>query len=848
MSAAGPFLALPAMNAQGFRLRASGKFICAGSEKIHLCGVTYGPFRPEPDGSEYHDPPTVERDFSQMTATGINAVRVYTVPPRWLLDLAHQNGLRVMIGLPWEQHVTFLDSRRREKEIEQRIRNGVLACANHPAVLAFAVGNEIPSPLVRWYGHRRVEKFLERLCWAAKGEDAEALVTYVNYPSTEYLELPFLDFAAFNVYLESQDRLQAYVARLQNITGERPLVMAEIGLDSLRKGEAAQACALEWQTRTLFAEGCAGLFVFSWTDEWHRGGHDIEDWHFGLTTRDRKPKPALEAVRQVFQNMPFQTDDSWPLISVVICSYNGSRTIREGLESLRGIKYPKFEVIVVDDGSTDATAAIAGEYDVRLIRTANSGLSAARNVGWQNANGEIVAYLDDDAAPDPHWLHYLASAFMAGSYAGVGGPNVAFPGDGFVARCVDHAPGNPTHVLLTDCEAEHLPGCNMAYRRSCLEAVGGFDAQFRIAGDDVDLCWRLQQRGWTLGFHPGAMVWHHRRRTVRTYLRQQLNYGRAEAMLERKWPEKYNAAGHLTWSGRLYGKGFWQMFRWGQSRIYHGSWGSALFQSVYHPAPGRFATLLMLPEWYLLTAFLGIVSLFGALYEPLRVAALPLVVALLPPVTHAGICGWRAFFHVEPRRRWQRFKLAALTAVLHFLQPVARLTGRLREGLTPWRRRAANRMVFPWPRAIAIWSEKNWRSADQRLSALAAAMRESGAVVVHGGDFDAWDLEARGGMLGNARAALVIEEHGDACQLVRLRVWPMGFPAALVMASLFACLAMVAVLDEEWVAWAALNVPAILLLVRMFYECGTATAVILTAISATLIPGEKILESTQLHE
>jgi Predicted glycosyltransferases len=103
------------------------------------------------------------------------------------------------------------------------------------------------------------------------------------------------------------------------------------------------------------------------------------------------------------------------------------------------------------------------------------------------------------------------------------------------------APGGPIHVLLSDRRAEHIPGCNSAFRREALEAVGGFDRRFRAAGDDVDLCWRLQERGWSIGFSPSAMVWHHRRNSVRTYWRQQKGYGRAEAILERKWPERYNA-------------------------------------------------------------------------------------------------------------------------------------------------------------------------------------------------------------------------------------------------------------------------------------------------------------------
>ncbi len=830
------------------RPRADGKFLFAGQEKLYLRGVTYGPFRPEADGSEYHDYATVESDFALMAASGVNALRTYTLPPTWLLDLAQKHGLRVLIGLPWEQHVTFLDSARRAREIEARVRAGVRACARHPAVLAYAIGNEIPSPLVRWYGHRRIEKFLERLYWAAKREDPEALVTYVNYPSTEYLELPFLDFLSFNVYLESQDRLQAYTSRLQNIAGDRPLVMAEIGLDSLRHGEAAQARALDWQTRTLFAAGCAGVFVFSWTDEWHRGGHDIEDWNFGLTSRTREPKPALEAVRNVFQSIPLQADNSWPLISIVVCSYNGSRTLRQCLGYLQRLEYPSFEVIVVDDGSTDGTGAIAREFDVRLVQTPNGGLSRARNLGWRAARGEIVAFLDDDAAPDPHWLSYLAATFMATDFAGVGGPNISCPEDGLVARCVDHAPGNPTHVLLTDREAEHLPGCNMAFRKSCLEAVGGFDPQFHIAGDDVDFCWRLQQRGGRLGFHPGAMVWHHRRGTVRAFWRQQMNYGRAEAMLERKWPEKYNAVGHLTWQGRLYNKGLWQMFNWSHRRIYHGTWGSALFQSIYSTGPGKLAMIMMLPEWYLAIAFLTVLSAFSIFYAPVQYALALLAFALLPPLAHAVLSTRRAFFRVQRRKRWQHFRYFAFTALLHFLQPAARLWGRLREGLTPWRRRGSHRLVFPWPKMVDVWSEHRWRSAEQRLKALQAAMRESGAVVVRGGDYDAWDLEVRGGMLGTARTTLVIEEHGDGRQLARLRIWPMGLPVAFVVALLFSALGAVAALDMDWNAWAILNAPAVLLLARLFYECGTAMAVIVNAVPATLGEGEKIISAKITNE
>src|SRR3712207_5602051 len=193
-----------------------------------------------------------------------------------------------MVGLPWEGHVAFLDHGERPRSIEQRVRAGVRACAGHPAVLCYVIGSEIPATIVRWHGRRRVERYLERLYRAAKAEDPEALVTYVNYPSTEYLRLPFVDFFCFNLYLEEQEPFEAYLARLHNVAGDKPVVMAEIGLDSRTHGGEAQARALDWQIRAAFASGCAGAFVFSWTDEWHRGGYDIEDWAFGLTRRDRK--------------------------------------------------------------------------------------------------------------------------------------------------------------------------------------------------------------------------------------------------------------------------------------------------------------------------------------------------------------------------------------------------------------------------------------------------------------------------------------------------------------------------------------------------------------------------------
>src|SRR2546422_5445403 len=87
-----------------------------------------------------------------------------------------------------------------------------------------------------------------------------------------------------------------------------------------------------------------------------------------------------------------------------------------------------------------------------------------------------------------HWLTYLAAKFLSTSHAAVGGPNLAPPGDGPIAECIARAPGGPVHVLLSDCEAEHIPGCNMAFRKACLEAIGGVDPQFPTPRDHPDAC------------------------------------------------------------------------------------------------------------------------------------------------------------------------------------------------------------------------------------------------------------------------------------------------------------------------------------------------------------------------
>ncbi|HEX4804553.1 MAG TPA: glycosyltransferase [Conexibacter sp.] len=805
-------------------MRACGKFLYAGDEKLYLRGVTYGTFRDAADGAQVPPRHVVAADFAAMAASGVNTVRVYTVPPTWLLDLAAEHRLRVLVGIPWEQHVAFLADAGRQRAIVRGVRRAVRACAGHPAVLGYVVGNEIPPGIVRWHGRQRVERFIERLCRAAKAEDPHALVTYASYPSTEFLHLPFLDFVCFNVFLEDADALRRYLARLHALAGDRPLVIGELGLDSRRNGRDAQAASLAGQLRTAYAAGCAGACVFSWTDEWHRGGHDVEDWDFGVVDRARAPKPALAALRDAFAHVPFAPDLRWPAASVVVCTYNGSASIEDCVRAVRALDYPDAELIVVDDGSTDGAGERAAALGARVIRTENRGLSAARNTGTAAAAGEVVAFCDDDCMPDPHWLRHLVAALLAGDDAGVGGPNVP-PPDVLVADSVGHAPGGPMHVLLSETEAEHIPGCNMAFRRAALERVGGFDPRFRVAGDDVDLCWRIQDAGGTLGFAPGALVWHRARRSVGAYLRQQAGYGRAEALLERKWPERYNGHGHVSWSGTVYGGKVRRCFGRRRWRVYHGTSGGGLFQSVYDRRGGGASAFPLAPEWHLVLLALAGAALVGVPLARVLFAACLLAIA-------AQAAGW-ALSVVLPASlsRRRRLGIRALVFALCTLQPVARLWGRMDHGLTPWRRRGPRVLALPLPRRASVWSER-WRPAEDWVAWLDGAVRREQAQAARGGDFDTWDLEVRVGPLACARVRVAVEEHGEGRQMMRLRAWPRCSPHAAALAAGLAALTAWAAALGALAAACLLGAAAAWLLAGMATQAATAVVLPARAVAA----------------
>lgn len=772
------------------RVAVQGRFLSLNGERFWVKGVTYGTFRPNSDGEPFPSPAQVKEDFSRMRDAGVNTARLYTSPPDWVADAAAEVGLFLFPDIVWGPRRCDFDNPERIKYIYDWTREQSRRLAGHPAMLLYSIGNEIPPLIVRWYTARRIEDFLRNLNDIVKEQAPDALTTYVTHPPTEYLRLPFLDVLSYNVYLERPSEMRAYLARLQALAHEKPVLLGEIGLDSKQHGEKAQADFLDWQIRAAFEKGLCGVNVYGWTDEWGIFDSEIDGWTFGLTDSRRQPKPALSAVSDLYRGDLYDTRKKvWPRVSVVVCCFNAAPTLDECLASLERLQYPDYEVIVVDDGSTDRTAEIAAKYPFRLIQVPNGGLSKARNLGIDAATGDIVAFIDSDAFADQDWLYYMVSALEEHGASAVGGPNLSPPQDHFVAQCIDEAPGNPTCVLVDNERAEHIPGCNMAFRKSAFAVVGTFDAKHRAAGDDVDLCWRLLVADKKIVYHPSAIVWHHRRPTIKAYLRQQKGYGYAEAHLQNRYPGRFNFFGYPVWEGGVYDSVHSHLRREGvpfvfQPKIYRGFFAAAQFQTLYQPFLTWWFQVFNTAEWAVLmscTFFSGLLALwFGP--QVLGPALLPASgLMLLVALATAFLAGWRGIQN-KRWKGWPKWKGLSIVALLHMLQPLARAAGRVKG------RRELRQNPLEFPDVDLLQGDLAKR--DLWLKRVLAHMKSCGWVAEPCSEWDDADIQVLGPGPYTLKLTSVYEEDLQrALHYIRYRVtYKMKPHAPLVVALLMAML------------------------------------------------------------
>ena len=118
------------------RVRVDGKFFRLGEKKFHVKGVAYGPFALRETGDSFPAPEQAARDFADIASLNANVIRIYTAPPRWLLDLANEHGLKVLVDIPWPKNHCFLDSGRTKEQAREAVRGMVRSCVGHSAVFA----------------------------------------------------------------------------------------------------------------------------------------------------------------------------------------------------------------------------------------------------------------------------------------------------------------------------------------------------------------------------------------------------------------------------------------------------------------------------------------------------------------------------------------------------------------------------------------------------------------------------------------------------------------------------------------------------------------------------------------
>lgn len=233
-----------------------------------------------------------------------------------------------------------------------------------------------------------------------------------------------------------------------------------------------------------------------------------------------------------------------PFVSIVVAVKNGEKTLAKCVTSLLAQEYPHFEVIVVNDGSTDATPQILAPFFPRITVISNPrnlGPSESRNIAAIRAAGQYLAFIDGDCVADRRWLAELMKCFSEGDAAG-GGGSQGIPLDEsrfgrLVARflsAVGFVTGYMRAARAGIGKVEHNASCNSAYKRDVFLSVGGFLPGL-WPGEDVELDYRLRKKRYILRCNPAARVAHYRPGTVAGFCRMLYRYGAAQGILTRKY-------------------------------------------------------------------------------------------------------------------------------------------------------------------------------------------------------------------------------------------------------------------------------------------------------------------------
>jgi len=236
---------------------------------------------------------------------------------------------------------------------------------------------------------------------------------------------------------------------------------------------------------------------------------------------------------------------NWPAVSVVIPVKDRAEELGRCLASLDRLRYPReqVEVIVVDDGSVDKSPEVARAHGARVVPSGGRGTgpASARNRGARQARGELLAFIDSDCTASAGWLTELVGRFDDPEVGAVGGRVVGM----HCATRLDRYEASMSSLSLGDRELSgrggddtfYLPSCNLLVRREAFLEAGGFREGMHV-GEDVDLTWRLRDRGLRLVYAPRGWVYHEHRNLLGAFLRRRFEYGTSEALLQAHHPTR----------------------------------------------------------------------------------------------------------------------------------------------------------------------------------------------------------------------------------------------------------------------------------------------------------------------
>ncbi|OHB99926.1 MAG: hypothetical protein A3G70_02315 [Planctomycetes bacterium RIFCSPLOWO2_12_FULL_39_13] len=229
------------------------------------------------------------------------------------------------------------------------------------------------------------------------------------------------------------------------------------------------------------------------------------------------------------------------LVSVIIPAYNEESTIESCLKSLlnQTIEKDTYELIVVDDGSTDSTPEIIKRYPVKLFRQENSGPATARNLGAKNSSGEIILFTDADCIADPNWIEEMISPFIDEEVIAVKGAYKRGKGN-LIMRFVQIEFEERYEILSKLNSIDMIDTYSAAFRRNIFMEYGGFDTNFTKANnEDTELSYRLSKTEYRMVFNPKAKVYHTGHpNTIFKYFKLKLRIGFWRVIVYKRFPDK----------------------------------------------------------------------------------------------------------------------------------------------------------------------------------------------------------------------------------------------------------------------------------------------------------------------